>query len=429
MKDTELRNRLIGLGMPLAKANEVAAKIRDDIHPRAAVASLAIMKVARVQPGLAGTGMQAVSLASTGAKAGSAILPGVGTAIGAAIGAIAGALIHHGTKPQRTAEAIKMMQDIRSLPVDFTGRLLTWDQFTKMVYALVLNNQNFPPGFKNWHTWEGSKLTDHPTSITNLANFYFANMRAVLQAALAAQPGAQTSVTLWKGANKSAPVTYTFVNPGVTGNAPTDYARIVYPALLWMDILRDGQQRGHESADHPDAQHVLMLATDKLLAELKPDTVSTTIANAPVAMIPASLAAAGQTLAQQYIAQGSVPSVALPPVPSPVMQNYQAIPPSYIVGRQDPGTAMPPVMLPDNTAAMPLPPTVLVPSPTQDATAGIMQNLVQQDTGANLTSPPARQLLADVAADGVEKTPNGPKAPAPGWLAPAGILTALTLLR
>jgi len=426
MKDTELRARLIGLGMPRDKADEVAAKIRDDIHPKAAVASLAIMKVSRVEPGLSGTGGQALSMASTGMKVGSYFGP-IGSAIGAAVGAIAGALIHTGTAPQRTAEALKMIADIRSLPVDFTGRLLTWDQFTKMIYAIILNNANFPPGFKNWHTWEGGSLTAHPTALTNLALTTFEVARTVMKAANAAPVGNTVSVKLYMGPNKSYPCKgdYTFTNPGVSGDPATDYTRIVKPALYWMEQQRD-PQHARESVDHPDAEHVLRLATDKLIAELQPATVSTVIANAPVALLPKPLVAQGMAIAAPYIRAGVAPSISLPPVPPPTVM---PLAPGQPMPRQDITTVAPPASLPADTAYMALPPTTLVPSPTQDTTAGIMQNLVSQDTGVNLTSPAARQVLADVAADGVEKTPAGPKAPTPSWVIPTGLITALALLR
>lgn len=419
MKDTQLYARLVGLGMPKRKAEEIAAKIRDDIHPRAAVASLRLMKIARVEPGLSGTGMQAASMASTGAKVGSTFGP-IGTGIGLVIGAIAGALIHKGTAPQRTAEALKMIQDIRALPVDFTGRLLQWDDYRKMIYAVILA-RDFAPGFTNWHGWEGGRLTAHPSSMTNLYLTTMEVARTVMTAANGAQPGAQLAVTLYMGPNKSYPASgqYVFVNPGITGSPSVDYTNIVRPALIWMESQRDPKYV-QQSVDHPDAEHVMMLATDKLLSELRPATMSTVIANAPVALVPRDLALRGADLAQSYINAGQLPSVSLPAV-----QTYQAT----MLPRQDPGSVAPTFYPPAAMDDMSMLPSQLVPSPTQDATAGIMRDVIARDTGAYMNSPAARQVLADVAADGVEKTSAGPKAPTPGWVLPTGALAALALLR
>ena len=112
MKDIELRAKLIRLGMPAAKADEVTRQIRDVIHPVAAVAAAKMRDhqlgmeqyAAYGDAGLSGYEQDGVSgllksvkkglkkVAGVVAKAAPvlAIVPGVGTAAALAVGATAG---------------------------------------------------------------------------------------------------------------------------------------------------------------------------------------------------------------------------------------------------------------------------------------------------------------------------------------------------
>ncbi len=95
MKDIVLYGQLKALGVPPAKAWALTAKIRDTLHPVAAVAAAKLhgagRRVARAGLGLdIGSGINDASL---GAKAGSLAIPIpiVGTAVGAIVGGIIGA--------------------------------------------------------------------------------------------------------------------------------------------------------------------------------------------------------------------------------------------------------------------------------------------------------------------------------------------------
>lgn len=52
--------------------------------------------------------------------------------------------------------------------------------------------------------------------------------------------------------------------------------------------------------------------------------------------------------------------------------------------------------------------------------AEVLSYMLAQNAGANMQSPPAQQLVREVAAQGVEQTAAGPS-PLPPWLLPAGI--------
>jgi hypothetical protein len=65
--------------------------------------------------------------------------------------------------------------------------------------------------------------------------------------------------------------------------------------------------------------------------------------------------------------------------------------------------------------------------PAQDMTAGILQTLLSNAGQANMVSPEARQIVADVAAQGVQQTPQGPSN-LPAWVFPASIGAGALLL-
>lgn len=409
MKDVELRSRLIALGMPADKATRVAVHIRDKIHPVAAVAASNLhLKAGRLN-GMAGT-QTAVEGGTLGAKAGSAILPGVGTVIGAALGAIAGAMIKTGQKPQRLAAAKAAIAQLRTIPADYVGRTISDQDFLSLFYGLFLATGFMP---------SGAVLTDHPSAMTGWAQPIIDNMRACVRAAANLPPGAQVTVTLKPGFKAPQPKPFTFVNPGL-GAAPAVWAQTVFdPMLDGMLFYLDAHYR-QVSESNADAVHVMSLFADKAINEVAPQSLSSTIANAPVANVPASLVSAGQNIAQQIAQRGIMPQLTTPVVNVPMtLPNPSSVPLVSSV----------PTVSPVFQAPAPIGAAL---SPVQDTTAGIMQNMLAQQ-GMNFTSPAAQQTLADVAANGVTSTPTmpneaglGPTNIPPKWALPAlGIAAGL----
>ena len=404
MQDIELQSRLEHLGMSRRKARTLTRKIRDELHPQAAIAATLLAQPQGMQ-GLAGNTGTAFSFASMGPKAGQAPIPIPlsGADIGAAIGAVAGLLIHTGQKPQRAADAAKVMADLAAFPASASGSQVTWDVFGHVWYALIING-----GLYRWHP---SNIMNHPSSMDQTYNDFVADLKSGIRQALAA--GLSRAVTLT--INNPSGKTYS-----VPVNVPPNLDESAWTVAVTIPIFINGcgayNDRNQCTADVsrvPNMQKALQLMTGRVLADMVPaavPNVSTQIAQTPLAMVPPGIVNNAQVLAQSVQRAGVAPSLVTPI--------------NYLQNTPAPGYNMIPY-----GAAQGFVPSQTTLSPSQDATAGILQSLLsmQGNQSANMVSMPAQSLLADVAAQGVQQTRQGP-APIPAWAIPAGIGAGILLL-
>jgi len=220
-------------------------------------------------------------------------------------------------------------------------------------------------------------------------------------------------ITFSPGASGVPPKNFTFVNPGINVGPDAIAANIIMgpTGLMSWIITAIGETPAHAAANasNAGAQKVFALMVDHATADAMPASLSTTLANAPIIQVPPPVAAAATTLAASTVATGTVPTLAgsgttVAQVSAPSNLNT--------VNTDASGN---PTVEPSTTV---LPATSAL-TPQQDTTAALMQQMLAAQ-GANLTSPSATQLLADIAANGVAASPNGPSS-LPSWLIPAGV--------
>jgi hypothetical protein len=433
MNDIMLYARLKDLGMPADQAWPLAAQIRDTLHPVAHVAAVklynaiapgagraglgsgaAALQDAKIGSSVAGVGVavaSAASLAATGAAFGS-VVPVLGTAIGAVVGLIAGMLIHTGQGPQRAAMAQQLDQALATVPSTFVGRTLPWSDarggLEQFISALMTSGL--------WMSWDPSVISS--PSVNGNWSVTFMNAIKALTAAIINNPvGAQVSVPIvfTPGASGIGPGNFTFTNPGINAGPDAISQSIVMgpSGLMYWMVKHVGETDAHAAANATGngAQKVYALMIDKATADLLPASLSTTLANAPITQVPAPIAAAATTVANAAGAGGSIPTISTAPGGPAVAQISMPVP--LANADMTTGTA---VILQPETSAL---------TPVQDTTAALLQQLISQQ-GANLTSPNATQLLADIAANGVSATPAGPSS-MPSWLLPVGLAAAALL--
>jgi hypothetical protein len=133
---------------------------------------------------------------------------------------------------------------------------------------------------------------------------------------------------------------------------------------------------------------------------------SVALAKAPTAKVTAPLAAAGTAVATQVAASGAIPT-----------QPVAAANISSVAGNG--GTT---------------PATVAPLTDTQDTTAALLTQILANQENANMTSPAAQQVVADVAANGVQQTDLGPpsafdlsEVPWYVWVGGAGLIAYLAM--
>jgi hypothetical protein len=454
MRDTQLQARLTAIGVPPARARELTRRIRDELHPIAHVAALHLVASSAAARGLHGTARGALPFAKAGASVGGAIgsvIPVIGTAIGtvigAVVGAIAGLVSKQGDKAGRRAAAIQLLSQLRALPPTSTGRIFSIGQmgapgqFMMMFQALYLAGGIYGD--------EGSKLTDHPTSMDNETLAIIENCRRMMQQMIMLPPGSLATFTR-VGARmvEVGAVTFTTIDPA--SDPMTIAQRVFMPVTAQYHSSVFGPANVEQGyATNPDYTHVMALLADKLQAEMLPQQLSTSLAQVqPVTLVPAPIALAGSQLAQQIANTGTTqptlvsptymqqpPSVMWQPaIPNPSILPTAVMPPPVPWG-PPPGYILPAAAMPPPVPWGPAPGYIPTPSnlaPTQDATAGILQTLLSQQ-GVPMTSLPAQQLAADVASQGVQKTAQGPRAATAGLadiptpvLLGAGVLLALS---
>jgi len=410
MKDTELYTRLCQLGMPQEKAWPLTAKIRDVLHPVAAVAAAKLHAKAAglgslgasansgnavlAAVGVTGTGgaSGAVKGAATGAGIGTTIFPGLGTAIGAAVGAIVGGLLHFGTGAQRLATATQIIQGLTSQPPPLSaGRTVTLQTITECYGALVSTG--------NFFGYVKPSPANSPSDIQNEFNSMMKTIAGLVQLMNANPIGATVtySATGFNGISFSL----TFVNPG-TANTATVLQTAVIPAMkAWLTQMGrvDIANVGNDFA-RPIVQLVFGLMTDYVIGQNPPPPaqLSTQLAtsSAPVAVPPAVASQATQVAAS----------------------TAQSTPP---VSQATAVTGSPPVA---TGSGAPL-------TPVQDTTAALLAQILANQQ-ANMVTPQAQQVVADVAAEGVQPTAAGPASSLqefllPGLIAGAALLVVLAM--
>jgi Glycine zipper len=417
VNDVMLYARLKDLGMPANTAWDTTAYIRDKLHPVAAVAAAKILQKTKAKPSLL-KGLGSTQLAMQGASAGATIgsaVPVIGTAIGAAVGAVVGALIHQGQGAQRAAFAQSLDQALSQVPTSYVGRTLPWSSSTggleQFISALMTTGV--------YMNWDPSLLTN--PSVNGNWSVTFVNAIKALTNAIINNPTGNTvsvPITFTPGANVG-PGNFTFVNPGINVGPDAISAQIVMgpSGLMYWMIKHLGETDAHAQANaySPAAQKVFALMIDKATADALPASLSTSLANAPIVQVPAPVAQAAAPIVAAAVASGTVPQLQAPAgvsTPTTLQTVY-----GDSVGN--------PIDAPINQQ---LPATSALTA-QQLATAGLMQQLLSQG-GANFTSANATQLLADIAANGVEASPQGPPITnaLPSWLLPVGLIGGGALL-
>ena len=438
MKDVELQARLqYETGLSPATARDLTRQLRDKIHPESAMATRVLARAAGT-PGIGALGntKDAVQYGGLASKAGSFAGP-VGTAIGFAIGAAAGLLIKRGNKTGRQDHANVVLNAMSQLPPDYAGRQFSDENFHDMMWTLFLTQHALP--------WGGTALRNHPSTMDNWAPLMRGNPKAIMTAGLASTavsappanrpatvapavrsmmarfragggplkglgdlPGATVTVPV-KGYNGESRGTFTFVNPGIQADAGA-WADIF--ARMYAQVANQynppSSSAALQSSQDPYLRQYFMLLADWLRAQLAPQSLSETLANAPVASVPPSVVQNGRTIAQTYMVNG-VPQLPAPSIqaPSPPLQNAN-------------GVYLQPVPIATPTGA--------ALNPQQDTTAGIMYDLLRRQ-GYPVDSPQGQQILADVAATGIEHTAAGPPASSlPSWALPVAGFALIALL-
>jgi hypothetical protein len=494
MNDTELYGRLVDLGMPQQQAWPLTARIRDVLHPVAAVAAAKIHKAMRA-PGMGGLGLaestgskaltvtaiSAGSSVAAGAIAGS-VVPGIGTAVGAIAGLLASKLIHTSQGPQRAALSSQIVNALNQIPSSFVGRTIPWSAgppnlgLFQMIQAVMT--------LQIWLGWNSGLQS--PTINGNWATVWTNIVKQIVAAIVANPVGATVSLTLTNhpGGADANVTPFSFTNPGLSVG-PDVLANTLMAQAVSHQMIQGGRADMAQNAvtvGWPTAAKVFALMFDHAAADAVPNSLSTTLANAPIVNVPPAIAQAAAPIAAAAVQNNQIPALTTNGDPP----GYQSINPTgyngapLYVAQADAGKGnqnIPTYAIVNGTMtqvgtmynaeaqAQTLPanpvmanvstpsnvnsvyeanPTTGVPStlsvtsqlpaqvaltPQQDSTAGLMQNMLAS-SGANFTSPDATQLLADVAANGVEATPAGPPITGsiPIWAIAGGAALVLILL-
>lgn len=407
MKDTELQRRLQSLGMDQGKARELTRKIRDELHPAAATATILIGEGA---PGMGADVKTTASLASAGAKVGS-IIPGVGTAIGAAVGVVAGLLMHKGKKPERAADAAKVMADLAAFPDNISGGQVPWETFGHLFYGIIINQGMFD--------WQKSNPKNHPSAMDNIYYWSRDMTKQAIAAGLKAGPGQMVSVPIV--APNGPRFTFSYRSPTSLDQTAWNDACTMPLFIMWVSQTNPANL-AQRDAQKPLIRKTYKLMTGRILTDLVPAAApspSTQIAQTGTAVVRPAIVNQAAQIAAQIRAGGVVPQLVTPP-PS-------AAPTSSWNQASAPQTYQSVIPYGGSASYAPTPTTL---PPSADATAGILQTLLSMQQGnsqANFVSPAAQNILADVAAEGVQQTPQGPSS-LPPWALPAGIAAAGLLL-
>jgi hypothetical protein len=436
MNDVMLFSRLQSLGMSKQKAWDLTAKIRDKYHPIAAVAAAKLNAPAgglglTTAVGTTNQATKSGSLIMTGASVGAtvgSVFPVVGTAIGAAVGAVVGA-IGSLFGPAKEGQAAT-----------------TWDDMVKQGYLFKNSGRSFDERYfaeamkgamdKGNNAWSGCGKDGYK----NPDCFYGPMAKVIVQGYLTKKVPLSAStadvyndvVTPWLKSGAAGLFTYA---PFAAENASNGNIQgllvqgVVDRYLSGLPITRADmvEYDGQGYTDHEPALNVALasLLTTTTAPSASP---SVALAKSPSATVTAPIAAAGTKLAQSVAASGAVPTTAAtaanisavapaPPAGYTVVKSagsagywvVQDASGAQWLWHSTPGATTPimqygtgytPAEVAANSAA--------ALTATQATAAALLQSQLAASEGVNLTSAPAQQLAADVAANGVQQTDLGP---------------------
>jgi len=410
MNDVMLFARLKMLGMPESQAWTTAARIRDVLHPVAAVAAakllsprgLGLMTGAQAQnaPQVAKSVSDIGTGASLGATVGS-VFPVVGTAIGAAVGAAIGAIgsLFGPAKEGQAADTWDNMVQEGYLGKTL-GRNFDERYFAEAMKGAMDKGNNVWPqcgadGYKNPDCFYG------PLSQTIVQGYL--TKKVPLSATTAQVMSSVVNPWLQSGAAglfKWAP--YAAENAINANQQGLLVQGAVDRYLAGLPIVRSGMSE-YAGQGYTVMYPLLNAALAPLLQTTAAPSKSPSVAlaQAPAAKIPAPIAAAASSVAAQ---------VAASPAPLP------AVAPVAVI----------------SSVATPVgvTPATVAPLTTQQATtASIMSSTLGSD-GINMVSPAAQQLVSDVAANGVQQTALGPPSAddLSEWILPGALIAGALLI-
>jgi hypothetical protein len=386
MNDVMLFSRLQHLGMPKQKAWAVTARIRDVLHPVAAVAAAKIIAQKKTSLGLL-VGAQAQNAsqtaksvsdigsgASLGATVGS-VFPVVGTAVGAAVGAVIGA-IGSLFGPAKEGQAAATWDNMVSEGYLFKnlGRGFDERYFAESMKGMMDKGNNVWPqcgkdGYKNPDCFFGP--------MSNVIVQGYLTKKVPLSATTAQVYSNVVVPWIQSGANGLFNwANYAAENKQNGGVQQAMVTAVVDRYLDGLPIVRSGMPE-YIGQGYTVKYPLINTALASLLVTTpaKSASPSVALANAPAAKVPAPIAQAAASIA-----------AAAPAVPT---QPVAVVAISPVAGASAGGSA--------------------VITPQQDATAAILGSALSSE-GVNMVSPDAQQLVADVAANGVQQTPLGPTA-------------------
>jgi len=391
MKDIELFGRLKALGIPQAQAWRLTAKIRDELHPIAAVAAAKLHGAGGIVPrgsraaGLGATTAQSVQIASTTAKVGAMAAPAIASAFGISAGAAAGSVVPIvGTV---IGAAIGFLVGKFFGPAKLGQASVTWNDMVAKGYLTQQQGRAFDERYfgealkgamdEGNNVWPGCGPDRHKNP-----DCFFGPMSQVILAG------------------------YTSGKVPVTANTATVFQTVVIPWLAsganglvnWQNLTHEpGQPVGNTGQEL-----LLEAATDRYINGLpivrgdmqayagKGYTTHEPSINSVLSQAPA-VATVSSTLAPQ------------------AMQSYASVP-SGIVTQAG------------QVAGQYYAPTP--GTPPVNTSAGILQQLLAQN-GVGMASPQAQGLVGQVATQGVQQTaygpPTGSGSSLPSWLIPGGI--------
>jgi hypothetical protein len=236
----------------------------------------------------AGSAIAGAGLAYGLSAAGTAVFPGIGTAVGAAIGLIADALIHTGQGPERAAQSAAISNALAGISTaNHQGAAIPWigtatnpglQQFLQAIMTQGL--------FMSWDP----NLISSPAVNGNWANTFIAAVKQVTQA-IAANPVGKTvclNITDRPGGNDAVGGQFCFVNPGLAAGPDVISQKVIMGngGLMYWMVLRTGESPAHAAlnANNNPAEKVFALMVDHAAYDLTPPPPPATIktvANAP----------------------------------------------------------------------------------------------------------------------------------------------------
>jgi hypothetical protein len=323
-----------------------------------------------------------VSLTLIGAKAGAtvgSVFPVVGTVIGAAVGAVLGA-VGSLFGPAKEGQAAETWDDMVKNAYLFKtlGRQFDERYFAEALKGMMDKGNNAWPGcgkdgYKNPDCFAGPLAQTIVKGYLNKTVPLSATTAQVYNSVVVPwlQSGAGGIFTWAPYAAENA------ANGNIQGSMVT---ALVDRYLAGLPVTRADmpEYAGQGYTDHEPALNVALAPLLQTTAAPSPSP-SVALAQAPAATVSAPIAKAATTIAAPVITAQAIPTQAVPTANISSVASSAGITPA-------------------STAPL---------TPVQDSTAALLAQILANQE-ANMVSPPAQQLVADVAANGVQQTPYGP---------------------